>query len=231
MEGWENKGQKEKMKIKESKEKRQALFDTIRARGHYDDVREGIHLSDLLYCNYKTYYRKKGLTAPLSDEQVLLFMTGYAFQYFLFPKTDERTYEKDGIICSPDVEDEYIAEIEIPLAEVKSTRMNMNKFKVEDNQHYIEQCAGYCCVKEVLSCDLIVFFVMGTWHPPFPGAEIFEINFTEEELEEYWDKFVVSKNILEEALESNTLPIVHTFYDWECKYCEVRDLCPKYGKT
>ena len=223
------------MKIKESPEKRQALFDMIRARGHYDDVREGMHLSDLLFCNYKTYYRKKGLTAPLSDEQVLLFMTGYAFQYFLFPKNPilgELIYEKDGIICSPDVEDEYIAGIEIPLAEVKSTRMNMNKFKVEDNQHYIEQCAGYCAYKGVQSCDLIVFFVMGNYAPPFPNAKIFEINFTEEELADYWKEFLRRKDVLEEALKNDTLPDLHFGYDWECQKnrCEVRDtLCPKYG--
>ncbi len=226
------------MKIKENPEKRQALFDTIRARGHYDDVREGIHLSDLLFCNYKSYYRKKGLTAPLSDEQVLLFMTGYAFQYFLFPKKTycdtgkEKTYEKDGIICSPDVEDEYITEIKMPLAEVKSTRMNMSKFRVEDNQHYIEQCAGYCCVKEVLSCDLIVFFVMGNYAPPFPNTKIFEINFTEEELEDYWEEFLRRKDVLEEALKNDTLPDPHFGYDWECQKnrCEVRaTFCPKYG--
>jgi len=221
------------MKIKESPEKRQALFDAIRQRGHYDDVREGIHLSDLLYCNYKSYYRKKGLTPPLSDEQVLLFMTGYAFQYFLFPKNEEKTYEKDGIICSPDVEDEYIAEIKMPLAEVKSTRMNMSKFRVEDNQHYIEQCAGYCARKGVLSCDLIVFFVMGNYAPPFPNTKIFEINFTEEELKNYWLEFLRRKDVLEEALKNDTLPNPHFGYDWECQKnrCEVRDtLCPKYGE-
>lgn len=227
------------MKIRESKEKRQALFDTIRQRGHYDEPREGMHLSDLLFCNYKTYYRKKGLTAPLSDEQVLLFMTGYAFQYFLFPKNDEKTYEKDGIICSPDVEDEYLwtsdchpMGFKLPLAEVKSTRMNMNKFRVEDNPHYIEQCAGYCCVKEVLSCDLIVFFVMGNYAPPFPNAKIFEINFTEEELADYWKEFLRRKDVLEVALKNDTLPDPHFGYEWECQKnrCEVRDtLCPKYG--
>lgn len=213
------------MKTQESKEKRQALFDSIRQRGHYDEPREGTHLSDLLYCNYKTYYRKKGLTAPLSDEQVMLFMTGYAFQYFLFPKNDEKTYEKDGIICSPDVDE--------PLAEVKSTRANMNKFRVEENQHYIEQCAGYCCVKEVLSCDLIVFFVMGNYAPPFPDTKIFEINFTEEELEDYWLRFLVRREILEDALAKDTLPDPHFGYEWECKKnrCEVRDtLCLKYGE-
>lgn len=211
------------MIIKESSEKRQALFDAIRTRGHYDELREGIHLSDLLYCNYKSYYRKKDLTPPLSDEQVLLFMTGYAFQYFLFPKNEEKTCEKDGIICSPDVDE--------PLTEVKSTRMNMDKFTV--SEHYLEQCAGYCCVKEVNDIDLTVVFVCGNYRPQFPNAKVFPLHFTDEQLKDYWETFLVRKEILEHALENNTIPDPHFGYEWECQKnrCEVRDtLCPKYGE-
>lgn len=227
--------------IQENPEKLQALFDAIRSRGKYDEVRKGTHLSDLLYCNYKTYFRKKGLQPKQSDEQILLFTLGYALQYFLFPKNKEKVYEKDGILCRPDVENEYLMEVEIPLAEVKSTRVSINNFKLADSPHYVEQMAGYCVVKDVLECSLITFFVMGNYRPPFPKAKVWDVKFTQQELDDYWETFLVRKTNLEWALKHNTLPQTHFRREdikkkgearyWECKYCEVRDsLCPLFGE-
>lgn len=227
------------MIVQEVREKAQALIDELRKRGKYDEPREGTHLSDLLWCNYKTYFRKKGATPRTTDRRMLRYELGYAMQYHFFPQGEEQVYEKDGILCSPDVENQYVMGIDVPLGEVKTAMTSSKTWPAKfvddpigEKKDYIEQIAGYCVVKGILRAGLYVFYVVGDYSRPFtPDLGAFEIIFTEQELEDYWKEFVRRKEVLEKALETNTMPDPHYMaFKKECGWCEVKDLCEEARK-
>jgi hypothetical protein len=105
------------MIITEDVEMRMEVMDNIRTRVSSD--RPDIHVSDVTLCLRKAYWRKLGLAARPSDELCLLWLTGYAFQTYMFPNDTEITYVQDGLYCTPDIPDGK---------EVKSTRASMGKF-------------------------------------------------------------------------------------------------------
>lgn len=157
------------MIITKSPELRQQIFNNI--RNAVVKERTGIHLSDLLFCSRKAYFRKLGLSLQPSDELCLLWLTGYAFQAYLFPKDEETsilvggiTYNPngetevtiDGIVCTPDI---------LSGIEVKSTRQSMRKFAPESMSHWTRQILGYCKALGKLEYDLVVMFVCGCLSP------------------------------------------------------------------
>jgi len=154
------------MKIIRTPDITKALYDEIRLRQESNTPEDEIHLGrDILYCNYKSFFRRQGKVPAKSDNSILLFALGYALQFFLFPKNKEEVYCIDGIHLRPDIDNQYIAGIHIPLAEVKSTRVSTKRFNIKEYPQYIEQCLGYCKAKQVTSAYLFVFFVCGCLAP------------------------------------------------------------------
>ncbi len=99
------------MKIIETPETTLEIYNHIREKVD-KPRREGIHLSSLLYCNYKSFYRATLEKLPsISNDTAVLFWSGYAFQYFLKPWHKEEPYIVDGIYCSPDIEDTYFSSL------------------------------------------------------------------------------------------------------------------------
>ncbi len=201
-------------------------------RGQLQGDREGWHLSDFLYCNYKAFYRKRGEAPESTDETILIYWLGHAAQYFLLPvKPEEAAYiEVDGIKMTPDVQNQYFAGHRVALAEMKSTRSNMSWFKPTENKHYIMQMMGYCKGLGVTEAELIMFFLMGNYKPPFPALDCWHFEFTQKEIDDNWREVLRRRDILQTALAEGEFPreLIMAFAG-ECKYCECREMCPRFN--
>lgn len=202
------------MIILKNSEMKEIIYNNIRAT--MTKERTGIHLSDLIYCIRKPYFRKMGLSSLPSNELCVLWMTGYAFQAYMFPLDEEITIQVDGINCTPDI---------LSGIEVKSTRQSSRKFSLEDMGHWKRQILGYCKALNKLEYDLVVLFLMGNYAPPFPDIDCWHIGTTVEEVEDNWQEILTKRNILEEALKIG-IPPEPDCEDWEWSYCENIGMCP-----
>jgi len=238
------------MNIQPWPELTEQILAHIKARVNVE--RDGTHLSDLLYCNHKVILRKRGESPPISDDQAILFFTGHAFQYLLCPKPEAismmgeqvekefieyfadkspKSYEIDGILLTPDIEDYKFGNTLLPLGELKTTRANMKYFKPEENKQYLEQLMGYCLAKKLTEGALIILFLMGSYSPPFPQLGCWQCEFTQEEIDDKWKEFLWRKAIIERSFKSGEWPVeFHQAFQKECSYCEVFDLCPRGKK-
>lgn len=202
------------MLVQKNPELKETIYSSIRSAVAKE--REGIHLSDLIYCSRKAYFRKMGLSPKPTNEQCVLWMTGYAFQAFMFPLDEEVPVIIDGIHCTPD----------IPRGiEVKSTRQSSRRFEFESMRHWQRQILGYCKALNKLEYDLVVMFVCGNYAPPFPDIDCWHIEATQEEVETNWTEVLQRAVKLQIAIESN-FPPEPDCEPWEGGYCECVDLCP-----
>jgi len=196
--------------------------------------REGWHLSDLIYCNYKTFYRKTGQAPPPTREQMMMFWMGYAAQFFLVPikPEDARVIVIDGIQMTPDFESIALGGYRIELAEMKSTRKSSRNFNPKNTPHYIMQMQGYCKGLGVTAADLIMYFIHGDYkgQPPTPTLDCWTIEFTQEEIDANWEEMKRHRDILDAALKSGNPPDPFIqLGKWECGYCECGDMCPMWS--
>jgi hypothetical protein len=201
------------MIVTNSPEMRTHILDSIRARMVQE--REGIHLSDLIYCSRKAYWKKQHMQPTPGDDLCILWMTGYAFQSYMFPLDEEITQVIDGISCTPDIHRGI---------EVKSTRQSSKYFNLHENQAWQIQILGYCKALDKLEYDLVVLFLMGSYAPPFPRVDCWHITTTQEEVDTNWVMVTKRRDILINALLTVTPPEPDCF-DWEWKYCDFIDLC------
>jgi len=215
------------MKIQEYPAFTQAIYKHL--RNELNQEREGDHLTDFIFCNMKTILRKRGDAPPTTDEQVIMYWLGHAAQYYLLPiKPEEaKVYVVDDIQMTPDIENKHFAGLQVPLAEMKSTRASMKWFKPDDSKHYIEQMLGYCKALDVTEAVLFVFFLMGDYSPPFPKPRAWHFEFTKKEVDDNWKEILRRREIVHKALDSGNLPNEHLMaFKKECNYCECRPVCP-----
>ena len=201
------------MEITKNPELRNRIYNNIRETVTTD--RSGIHLSDLIYCSRKAYFRKLGLAPPPSDELCTLWMTGFAFQAYMFPKDKEIPVVIDSINCTPDLPSGI---------EVKSTRASLRKFDLNNVTQYKRQILGYCKALGKLEYDLVVLFVCGDYAPPFPKVDCWHIVTTQEEVDANWNECLLRATKILIALEKKEPPEPDCM-DWEFEYCENIDMC------
>ncbi len=197
------------------------IYNNIRATVVKDRV--GIHVSDLTLCIRKAYWRKMGMQPPATDELCILWMTGYAFQSYMFPAGMELPIIVEGIICTPDLQSGI---------EVKTTRQSSKRFNLESMAHWNRQILAYCRALGKLDYDLAVLFVCGSYSPPFPSLNCWHIEASQEEVDENWARLKVRKLLLDTALKFGQPPEPNC-EDWESGFCECVDLCtdtPCYRK-
>lgn len=103
-----------------------------------------VHVSDLIYCLRKSWYRRQTVKgAGLDEDTALLFMMGQGFHLVLQAMGDsEIPIEFDGIHGTVDLiecEDDWIDPI---CCEIKSTRYSSRK-PISELIHYFEQLGAY----------------------------------------------------------------------------------------
>ena len=73
--------------------------------------------------------------------------------------------------------------------------------------------------------------MMGNYSPPFPDIYAETIEFTDEEIQENWEKILGRKEVLDLSLLNDTPPVPYqNCYDWECKYCRYQLVCQTLGR-
>ena len=215
---------------------------TRRMRDRLLKPREGVHVSDLIYCPLKQWARKH-LVSPLEepdDEQMFVWVIGRSHEDLLGTVFVGKPIEQDGIIGTIDWwEQEGKPGL---LVEGKSTRSSSRK-DVGDLAHYVAQAASYCYLHKVTECCIAIFHIMGDYTRGFifEDGNIYEksveahfrpwrISFTQEELDSWWEELQSRKDVLEASqppeFDEDRMP----FYEWECGYCREGGLigCPKW---
>lgn len=176
--------------------------------------RTGIHLSDCLLCQRKSYYDKVD-SLPPSMTEILYFILGLALQDTL-GITSEEIFEEDGVVCSPD----YMTENRTPV-ELKTTRIGKKRLDAFDFPgHWLSQIMGYCRVLRTTEADLLVLTIIQ------PQLLNYHLVFTEEEVEENWKEVVANARALEWAVTVGAPPPkVEGDAIWECRNCRYRLKC------
>lgn len=100
-----------------------------------------------------------------------------------------------GVACSPDIllidkVDGSTRELSIKTAwkscrEWPTDEEGENGFPTKA-AYYLSQCATYAVPLHTTAAILFVYFVCGTWKPPFPKAYAWELHYSEQEIGENW---------------------------------------------
>ena len=190
------------------------------------EVRQGIHLSTLVYCLTRSFFSHTAEIDP-TDKEVMLFALGLGLQDVLTPP-DALTpiYEKDGITYSPD----FQLKVAENTCELKTTRASSHKYEEGQGglpETWVEYIKGGCYILGVNTYNLIVLYMLGNYKPPFPTIDSELLIFSDGELQENWQYLLDRKVIYEAALAANKPPKPKAFckIEWECKYCRFKLVC------
>jgi hypothetical protein len=180
---------------------------------------EGVHVSDIIACRRKGWYRLNGeRVAPHSLETLLLFLMGQGHHSLLEAGQSEVTLsiDVDGIRVTGNVdhmeEDEHG---EAYPAEFKTTRASYGKMKTPTD-HYVEQAASYAAMKGVAHARIYVVFLLGDYKgAKLPKIRAWDLLFTDAEMGA-WRREMARRTAL---IAGSELPSLDEHHDWECKYC------------
>jgi len=209
-------------------EARRFILDSLSDKYNLNMVREGIHLSSLIYCLTKSYLDTKQ-TMRCTDDEVLLFTTGFALEAVLIPNlpiVTSPTYEVDGIFYRPDfVVLDYEGSGAQPsqLCEIKSTRKGMKKHMEELPEKWLTYQKAGCHMMNTNEYNLYTLLVA---ERPKPDLVCETIIYTAEEIEENWEYIITRRNVYRDALEQQKLPEPREHCDpWECGMCRYQLVC------
>jgi hypothetical protein len=207
-------------------------------------VREGIHLSDLIYCVTKAYWKRMleeaGSPIEITDEEALLFAFGLGLEKVMLEEDEEENrpeaVEVDGIRMSPDYS--VLGDM---FTEFKSTRISPVKetgqpknwpsswIKQMKGYLYAQKHGAYAHIPTHNAYRLAAAFII----PAKLGG--FRFTFTDEELETFWTDMKFRQSKLAQALEQKKLPEPYAYVesgrsdDWECKRCPMQLMCETYA--
>lgn len=175
-------------------------------------IREEIHVSDLVYCLRKAYYRRFE-NRKLSEQQLIFFLDGHqrheGLQSLVGNLEKEKEVRKFGVVGHIDICGKY------PI-EIKTTRSRPNSQRPEQ---YLRQLAYYCLLTETDTGNLITQYIND-------GFLTFEkITFSQDELDVYLREMLSSRDLLElsyKTVSVNPLPVLG---NWQCTHCEFKAKC------
>jgi len=192
------------MKIIENPEIERYILDRLKS------VRsdKSIHVTDLIYCLRKAWYRIKGYDANIPDEAVMATGLGRGLhEVFETSPFKEVQVERDGIVGSIDM-------IADTITEIKTTR-----FRLDIRENWIRQIKAYLAMYGGREADLLVVDVAGN------RVKGYRLIFTDEEIDEWWRWMLDRKKRLEEHLTKDEPPPQEPEYKWECNGCPYRAVC------
>lgn len=194
---------------------------------------DGLHLTDLIYCLRKRWYKRQGLSEPpLPFSTRVMFLLGHGHQALLTADRPERhsslwlgEHEVHGTIDY----DLQIGNRQIIPVEIKTTRASSAKLPDQSQPQWIEQLASYCLMLGVEAGQLAIWYMVdwqfrkkeGEPHvKPEEGItlRVYDVEFTGAELSG-WREELTRRAAL---AEGEQLPPLEEHRTWEC------DLCP-YG--
>jgi hypothetical protein len=178
------------------------------------DVREGLHLTDLLSPRQAYWKRKHPL--PPTDDEIMYFLTGRGHEGEFLKAVGYRhapTKEWKGIKYSID----YFIE---KITELKTRRRGMAAVGEEADvySHYLKQLRSYAAVEWQLLAELHVWSLLEKQedNSTKPEFAVYEVEFTDEELVETGRSLLETKELLESCLESGVHTPLPVCEEWMC---------------
>lgn len=220
------------MDRKDNPELKRLILDHLASMYKIKEIREPNHLSSYVYCLTKGFLDQKQTSEP-TDEEVMLFALGYGLQDVLTPKEAKAiVHERHGVIYRPDM---TMSRNEVErLQELKTTRKSAKYHYTDDAlpETWIAYMQGGCYITEKTEYDLIILYMMGNYAPPFPQIYAETIGFSQDEIDQNWERIMANKAVLDIALASNEPPEPFKYcYEWECKYCRYSLICEALVQT
>lgn len=183
-------------------------------------VREGVHISDLVLCLRRTYFKQKYQIAP-TIEELLYWIVGQGYHELLEgTPLREVAMTEDGITGTVDSLTTDLGYV-VP-EEFKSTRQSAKR-DVRENSWWIRQTAGYAKLFHVTEVRLTPLYIMGNWgKDTTPRLKPLRLVFTQEEIDTYWGWFKARRDLLLCCLEAGEPPQIEKeeLPDWFCGACE-----------
>ena len=205
--------------MRRNKQLEERVYKALQDR--YIEKRNKLHVSDVVYCLRKAFYRRT-TGRPPTKKQLVWFLLGEISHKILQELGWEyKEYEisKDGLVGHIDIYDSAI------IIEVKTTRkLYRLQFRKDVPETWMRQIMAYAYMLNKTEVDLLVVYdVLAT-------IESYHLKFTEKELEDNWNYLLKRKEILEKALETGVVNgiLPETEYKWECRDCEFRDICKRW---
>jgi len=211
------------MRIAENPIEASKIVQDARQRMDEANPRTGRHVSDLLYCSRKTWYREQqGGEGDMDDRKALTLMLGHGYEFLLGEDdTTQVEIEQDGITGTLDLvrsrtwheklgSGSQVTRSERWPVELKTTRYGL-KWPVEHFQHWINQLATYAYLLGATRGSLVVIYIIPA------VAKQWDFTWTKEELAAWWVELRGRATILEGAKHEGPDPQYR--YSWECKYC------------
>ena len=181
------------MEISDFPEALEELETNIKSYFHYDEVRDGIHLSDLTHCITRTFWDKMSFSPP-EGQGLWMMMAGTLIEKALLMQEQE-SISMDGIIASPD----YRFEAFDGFGELKTTRMGLKSGEPKFGWpiEWVRRMKGYCFMTGRDWWILITLFLI----PATPIAKKFQ--FDQDELDDFWQGYIIPRrDALREAFDA-----------------------------
>lgn len=175
--------------------------------------RREIHVSDLVYCLRKAYFRRiNGST--VTDEQVLHFIRGQSLHALL-----EKLYPQNEIIVMYDgffgTMDAFDPEKDA-VVELKTVQ---EMYSVGPYEHHLKQLQYYLTMTDK-RIGYLIYLILGQ-----KELKVFRVTLTDEDVEDLRKELKKRKALLERALAEKNFEILPVVTDWQCRYCEFYDIC------
>ena len=185
----------------------------------YEYRNETLHVTELLYCLRKAFFRRTRLDVEKELEQRWYLYRGSIFDQLwcgLFPRNQIRvTYRvPDGPTIVGRIDFVNKEDDDLVLYELKTIS---NRYAIKDGpkEEHVKQVKFYAWCENIGVAKLV--------YVSFEGVRIFTVdcscaNEVVKELEE-------RARHLYDCLRNDKLP-PRTEKEWECRYCEFKDICP-----
>jgi CRISPR/Cas system-associated exonuclease Cas4 (RecB family) len=211
-----------------------AAHELIRRASAYQQAAqpraEGLHVSDLIYCRAKSWYRLHAEQAGLEEEEhdtdtLVMFLLGHGYHALL----EQGVGERSVVLQLPDP-----GRASIPVHgtvdavewdgsqpyphEFKTTRASAAK-PIDATQHYLEQVAAYCLALGTTRGRLSVIYINGAYSRyragMRPTIRTYDLTFDDGELAA-WKRELARRARL---LLADTPPPLPEHRSWECARC------------
>lgn len=193
--------------------------------GDIQEYRPDIHMSDLIYCLTKSFYKKQSDALPPTDKTLGYFIIGLGLEKALLaPHEMQIRGDIDGVKLSTD------ALIQMPFhegyLELKTTRIAPGNFPFKAGQlnlpeGWMRQLLGEMKLIGTNTITLAMLHIIAS------ELKCWRITATQEEIDLNWQWIQIRKEVLSEALELDIAPKQFTWNlgSWECDGCEYHLIC------
>lgn len=183
---------------------------------------EGLHVSDLVYCRRKAWYRLHGFEeAPRTIDNQLQLLLGTALGA-LFEEHFESEVGVTIHLPSADVHGTADLVERGPdgrvtlVGEIKESRSGSNK-PVEAMGYYVEQIASYCLGFACEDARLYIAHLLGDYSgPKLPNFRAHDVHFSSDELID-WEAELERR--AEQAMAAQKPSCIGTHWVFECSGC------------